>query len=93
MFCSVTFEEADMSKTMNDMSLELAVRTQLAVTDLVERARERLVREEGQAAAEYLGIILVVAAIIGAIFATGLGNSIFTKLKSTIDSIGPKGSE
>lgn len=76
-----------MSKSMNDMSLELAVRTQFAVADLVERTRERLAKEDGQAAAEYLGIILVVAAIIGAIVASGIGTKITTLIGNAIDGI------
>lgn len=80
-----------MSTTMSDMGLKLAVRTQVAVTDLVRRTREHLAAEDGQAAAEYLGIILVVAAIIAGILAMGIGGKITHAINTAIDGIGPDG--
>lgn len=76
-----------MLQTMNEKSLELAVVTQVAVTDLMERMRDRLEDEEGQTSAEYLGIILVVVAIIGGIAASGIGGKITTAIGNAIDSI------
>jgi hypothetical protein len=59
----------------------------LAVTDFV---RGRLDRSDdsGQGAVEYVGIILVVAAIIIALVALGptLGSAIGTKIQEAIDS-------
>lgn len=78
-----------MTTYMNEKSLELAVRTKLATADLVSRMRERLEAEDGQTAAEYLGIILVVVAIIAGIAASGIGGAISEKISGAIDSIAP----
>ncbi|MFI6049227.1 hypothetical protein ACIBCO_03945 [Streptomyces violascens] len=44
-------------------------------------------RDRGQTSFEYLGIILVVVAIIGGIMATGIGSEITTKIKEQINKI------
>ncbi|MGW7138551.1 hypothetical protein [Streptomyces xanthophaeus] len=44
-------------------------------------------QDRGQTAFEYLGIILVVVVIIGAIVGTGIGQDITTKIKDQISSI------
>ncbi|MFI6001714.1 hypothetical protein ACIA98_15025 [Streptomyces sp. NPDC051366] len=43
--------------------------------------------DRGQTAFEYLGIILVVVVIIGAIVGTGIGKDITTKIKDQITAI------
>jgi hypothetical protein len=43
--------------------------------------------DKGQTAFEYLGIILVVVVIIGAIVGTGIGEDITTKIGEQIDKI------
>ncbi|TDU76298.1 hypothetical protein [Streptomyces sp. KS 21] len=43
--------------------------------------------DRGQTAFEYLGIILVVVVIIGAIVGTGIGQDITTKIKDQITAI------
>ncbi|MFG2999396.1 hypothetical protein [Streptomyces sp. NPDC048340] len=47
----------------------------------------RAARDRGQTAFEYLGIILVVVVIIGAIVGTGIGKDITTKIKDQITAI------
>jgi hypothetical protein len=44
-------------------------------------------RDRGQTAFEYLGIILVVVAIIGAIMATGIGGAISARISSLVTAI------
>ncbi|MFE5535255.1 hypothetical protein [Streptomyces sp. NPDC056492] len=44
-------------------------------------------QDRGQTAFEYLGIILVVVVIIGAIVGTGIGQNITTKIKDQIGAI------
>ncbi|WP_328968777.1 hypothetical protein [Streptomyces sp. NBC_00239] len=44
-------------------------------------------KDRGQTAFEYLGIILVVVAIIGAIVATGIGGAISSRISGLVDSI------
>jgi hypothetical protein len=80
-----------MLETMNQKSIELAVIGQVAVTDLIRRTRERLEAEDGQTAAEYIGIILVVVAIIAAIVQTGIAHTITRKIDEAIGGVsGPK---
>ena len=52
---------------------------------LAGRARE----QRGQTAAEYMGILLVVAVIIGAVATSGVGGKISDLIGSMIDSISP----
>ncbi|MEU3373339.1 Flp family type IVb pilin [Streptomyces sp. NPDC006711] len=78
-----------------DTLLKTAVAAQLRVRDwrdtAVARVQRRYVssagRDRGQTSFEYLGIILVVVAIIGGIMATGIGTSITNKIKEQIDKI------
>ena len=58
---------------------ELTVRTQTFLA--------RLREERGQTAAEYLGIVVVVAAIIAAIVGAGLDDKIANALGKAIDGI------
>ncbi len=48
---------------------------------------ERLSDERGQTAAEYVGILVVVAAILGAIFGLGLEEKIGSALETAINKI------
>lgn len=77
----------------NDTMLKAAVDTQLAVrgwkNTVISRMTDRE-RSKGQTAFEYLGIILVVVAIIGGIAASGIGGSIKTKIGEQIDLIKTK---
>ena len=80
-----------MLETVNDRSLELAIRCQVTAADLMRRTRERLGAEEGQTAAENIGIILVVVAVIAAVKATGIGDTITREIDDAIDSVkGPE---
>jgi Flp pilus assembly pilin Flp len=53
------------------------------ITRLVERSRE----DRGQTAAEYMGVLLVVAVIIAGVSKTHLGTEIVAKLSSLVNSI------
>ena len=59
---------------------DLAIRAYLALDALGERLSERFDGEEGQTAAEYLGVIVVIAAIIAVLATQDIG----TKLKDLI---------
>jgi Flp pilus assembly pilin Flp len=87
MFWSTTFEETTMLSTVNEKSLELAVHTQIALTDLASRMRDRLSEEEGQTAAEYIGIILVIAAVIAVVSKTGIATAIGTGIENAIKKV------
>jgi Flp pilus assembly pilin Flp len=78
----------------NDKSLALAVRTQVVVMDLVDRAGRRLREERGQTAIEYAGILAFIGVLFAAIFTTHLDNAITrwaNKLIHTIDGQGGGG--
>ncbi|WUH57761.1 hypothetical protein OG432_11430 [Streptomyces sp. NBC_00442] len=77
-----------------DTLLKTAVAAQMRVSGWrdtsIARIRRRYAtagRDRGQTSFEYLGIILVVVAIIGGIMATGIGTSITNKIKEQIDKI------
>lgn len=79
-----------------DTLLKTAVAAQVRVSGwrdtAITRVRRRYAsadpgRDRGQTSFEYLGIILVVVAIIGGIMATGIGTSITNKIKEQIDKI------
>ena len=81
---------SNLTTAAQDTSLELAVRGQNAITDLVARMEARLADEEGQTAAEYMGLVLVVAAVIAALLSANIGGDIVKKIKDAIAGIGGK---
>ncbi|WP_326767479.1 hypothetical protein OG978_25825 [Streptomyces sp. NBC_01591] len=76
---------------MSDITLKTAVRVQGWANTAVSRIQKRYENmDRGQTAFEYLGIILVVVAIIGAIVATGIGSAISDKIKGLVGTIATK---
>lgn len=69
--------------------LKAAVETRIRVNGWKRTAAAalRARSDRGQTAFEYLGIILVVVVIIGAIVGTGIGEDITTKISEQIDKI------
>ena len=69
--------------------LRLAVQLQNAIAGLKDSLMDRARDERGQTSAEYLGIIVVVAAIIIAIVgqATGISQKVVSGLGKAIDKI------
>ncbi|MFC8230541.1 MULTISPECIES: hypothetical protein [unclassified Streptomyces] len=75
---------------MSNTVLKTAVQTQLAVRGWKNTVVTRMAgreRSQGQTAFEYLGIILVVIAIIGGIVGLGIGTSITTRIGKLVDQI------
>jgi hypothetical protein len=70
-----------------ELARELAIRTRVAVSDLVGAVTERAREQRGQTAAEYMGILLIVAMIIGAIFALKLHEDIANAAQGFVDNI------
>jgi Flp pilus assembly pilin Flp len=62
---------------------EAGIRTRLALDELAERTRE----ERGQTAAEYMGILFVVAAIIAALITADVPEKIGDAAATLIDKI------
>ncbi|GHH77369.1 hypothetical protein GCM10018793_25280 [Streptomyces sulfonofaciens] len=74
---------------MNNAMLKAATATQVHVghwaNTTVERMRRR--SDRGQGAIEYVGIIILVAAIVIALLNTKMGDTIANKFKETVNKI------
>jgi Flp pilus assembly pilin Flp len=66
---------------------ELGIQARIALDDLRAALAERARDERGQTAAEYMGILLIVAVIIGAVATSGIGGKISGLIGDMIDSI------
>lgn len=74
-----------------DMITNRAIAARIAITGFVAGAFDRIERNDrGQGSVEYVGIILVVAAIIVILIAaaTPIGDAIVSKLQGAVNSIG-----
>jgi hypothetical protein len=65
--------------------------------ELLGRAHAALVRERGQGTVEYVGLILLLAAILAVVVGAGskvdgssIAKTVVDKLKATIESVGDK---
>ncbi|MFE3475168.1 hypothetical protein AAGT00_24470 [Streptomyces cavourensis] len=73
---------------MSDFTLKAAVRVNGWANTAVSAVQKRYAaKDRGQTAFEYLGIILVVVAIIGAIVATGIGGAISARIQGLVNAI------
>lgn len=73
---------------MSNITLKTAVRVNGWANTTVSAIQKRYeAKDRGQTAFEYLGIILVVVAIIGAIMATGIGGAISNRISSMVTAI------
>ncbi|MFB8035367.1 Flp family type IVb pilin [Streptomyces sp. NPDC056004] len=73
---------------MSDITLKTVVRINGWANTTVSAIQKRYeAKDRGQTAFEYLGIILVVVAIIGAIAASGIGGSISSKISDLVSQI------
>ncbi|WP_327220288.1 hypothetical protein [Streptomyces cyaneofuscatus] len=73
---------------MSDITLKTAVRVNGWANTAVSAVQKRYAaKDRGQTAFEYLGIILVVVAIIGAIVATGIGGAISARIQGLVNAI------
>jgi Flp pilus assembly pilin Flp len=70
-----------------ELARELAIRTRVAISDLVHAVGERSREQRGQTAAEYMGILLIVAMIIGALFSLGVHTMIRDAVEGFINNI------
>ena len=70
-----------------ELSRELAIRARVAISDLVHAVTERAREQRGQTDAEYMGILLIVAMIIGALFSLGVHTMIRDAVEGFINNI------
>lgn len=80
-------ETTSLTTTTQDATLSLAVRTQTYAHDLLERMQARLADEEGQTAAEYMGILMIIGIIIGALVQFDVGEKIVNGVKGALTDI------
>jgi Flp pilus assembly pilin Flp len=73
-------------QTITDQTQQLAIRTWVAITN---RARE----QRGQTAAEYMGLLFVIALIIGALISVGVPGTIADAANGLIEDISKGGKE
>ena len=68
---------------------DLMIRTHLVASDLRDRAVERLRSDRGQTTAEYVGVILLLVAVIAAVsqFGEPIGGAIKNAVKAAIDRV------
>jgi Flp pilus assembly pilin Flp len=68
---------------------DLAIRTYVALENLQFRVQETLADQDGQTAAEYVGILAFVAAVLGIVIAagSGIGSAIVTRITTLINSL------
>jgi hypothetical protein len=80
----------------HDTLLKATVEARLRVNGWAQTAASRIRKryeglDRGQTAFEYLGIILVVVVIIGAITASGIGSAISNKIAQAVENIKASG--
>jgi len=74
---------SDITTSIQDAFRALCVHAHLAATGM----RDRLAEQRGQTAAEYMGILLVVAVIIGALIAANIDKHIADAANGMVDKI------
>ncbi|MER5551659.1 hypothetical protein ABT001_08255 [Streptomyces sp. NPDC002793] len=72
---------------MSKLMLKASVNAKVWANTAVERMKVRADRDRGQGAVEYLGIIVVVVAIILVIMTTNLGSAIAGALTTQVGKI------
>lgn len=79
---------------MSDIVLRSTARAHVKLTDLMQTLRTRLAEQEGQDTIEYLGVLLVVAAVIAVVIGfvnKSLLGDISGDVQNAIDSVFQKG--
>ena len=66
---------------------ELGIQARITLDNVLRALSEKAREQRGQTAAEYMGILLIVAVIIGAIATSGVGGKISGLIGDMIDSI------
>lgn len=72
---------------MRDTIYVMNTRIRLWTDQLGQRAAQRWDDERGQTAAEYLGVVLLVAVIIAAVVTSGVGETIKRELQDIVEAI------
>lgn len=70
-----------------ELARELAIRTRVAMDNVAHAVTERAREQRGQTAAEYMGILLIVALIIGALVSLKLHETISKAAEGFVNDI------
>jgi Flp pilus assembly pilin Flp len=70
-----------------ELARELAIRTRVAMSNMSHAVAERMREQRGQTAAEYMGLLLIVALIIGALVSLGVHTMIRDAVEGFINNI------
>jgi hypothetical protein len=73
--------------SLHDGFREASIRTWGAVQRVKSGARERVLEQRGQTAAEYMGVLLLVALIIAALVALQVPQTVANKINELIGNI------
>jgi Flp pilus assembly pilin Flp len=74
-------------QSITDHSRELAIRAKVAISDIAQAVQERAREQRGQTAAEYMGILVLIALVFVLLFGLNLDASIRDALSGAIDDI------
>ena len=74
--------------TAQDTLREQCIEAFVGLQSMVETVAERMREQRGQTAAEYMGILFIIAAIIGVVASLHLENDVSQRIKTLITDIG-----
>jgi hypothetical protein len=80
-------------QTITDRTEALAIRTWIALSGAGRAGAERAREQRGQTAAEYMGLLFVIALIIGALISVGVPGTIADAANGLIEDISKGGKE
>jgi Flp pilus assembly pilin Flp len=80
-------------QTITDRTEELAIRAWIALSGAGRAVAERARDQRGQTAAEYMGLLFVIALIIGALISVGVHETISREANNLINDISKGGKE
>jgi hypothetical protein len=80
-------------QTITDRTQELAIRSWLALSEAGSALAERARDQRGQTAAEYMGLLFVIALIIGALISFKIHEDIAKAAETLINDISNGGKE
>jgi uncharacterized membrane-anchored protein len=69
------------------MLLNASIRTRLWIDDAIEYLQTGMRREDGQVAAEYLGLIVVIAVMIGILATSSIGDKLKSLILDELDKV------
>ena len=79
---------SDLFHTAQDTLRQQCIEAFVGLQSMTESLRERAREQRGQTAAEYMGILFIIGAIIALIATTHLDTAISSRLKTIVDDIG-----